>query len=327
MKAICMGVLIMDMFPEQYGVPLAHVTKWLPMAGGAPANVAVALQRMGVETAYWSQVGDDAFGLEIIKRLQDFGVDTASIRKDAIRRTTLNFHAKPTKDETEYLFYRNPGADTAFEVSQIELDKLAEVSVLHFDALCLTDAPMRDSTYKAVAAAREAGCIISFDVNYRSAVWPGQETAVRRTRDMLPHCDVVKLNQEEAALLYPGYKDERVIDMLLSQGPQIVLLTLGERGSLAAQGDLRIFTPSLTVPVADTIGCGDAYAAGFLYGVMTLGLWTGNADAEKLKCCAAYGTALAACTAQRKGALEALPDRAAFFEQYNRLNTFLKESV
>ncbi|GHU74767.1 fructokinase [Clostridia bacterium] len=314
MKAVCMGVLIMDMFPDQYGVSLTQVRSWLPMPGGAPANVAVALAKFGTQTAFLGQVGEDAFGHMLADCLAGWGVRVHGIRFDAQRRTTMNFHAKPNPTETEYLFYRNPGADTGYHITEADIAVLKQADVLHFDSMSMTDTPMRDSAIAAMVAAREANVWVSFDYNYREPVWPNANASIEAMRAVLPYCDSLKVNAEEAAMLCPGVASSVMPDMLLAQGPRVVLITRGEEGSSIAAGSQSATIQPMSVQTVDAIGCGDAYAAGFLYALferftkeqLAATRFTGS-DWVRLVECARFASVVSGLTAQKKGALQALP--------------------
>lgn len=308
MELVCMGVLIMDMFPSETGKKLAEVSAYKPTPGGAPANVAVAAARLGVRSAFIGKVGDDAFGRHLADVIKSEGVDIRGVRFDKEVRTTVNFHAKPEKGVIEYLFYRNPGADTTLRIDELDAELIRSSKVLHFDSLCLTDEPSRSTTLKALDIARESDTIVSFDVNYRAVLWEKPVNAVKCVFDVLGKVDILKLNEDEIRLIYPDMDIKNAVSLLLDKGPKLCLVTLGQRGSYYASRAGDSFVPTFDVDVKDTIGCGDAFIGGFLSRLVKEDVVDpDNIENNKLLEFVRYADTVAALTSTRFGALPALP--------------------
>src|SRR5659263_194005 len=132
-KIVSIGVLILDMFPAQLGVNLVDVKEFLPMPGGACANVAVSVSKLGIKSSFIGKVGKDYFGEFLNKTLLNYHVNTNGLIFDNERRTTMNFHAKPSKDYIQYLFYRNPGADTNLKLEEVDMKEIETAQAIHFD--------------------------------------------------------------------------------------------------------------------------------------------------------------------------------------------------
>lgn len=308
MDLVCMGVLIMDMFPMEKGKHIAEVSAYKPTPGGAPANVAVAAKRLGIDSAFIGKVGNDDFGHYLAEVLQGEGIDIRGIRYDDFARTTLNFHSKPTADLIEYLFYRNPGADYMLKADELELDLIKNTKAFHFDSLCLTHEPCQSATYKAVKTARESGAVVSFDVNYREPVWSSTEIFLELTFDMIRHADIVKLNEHEIGLLYPNADIETACRQILEDGPQLCLVTMGPNGSLfvTQNGGKRI--KALDVAVVEPIGCGDAFIGGFLSQIIRNRVRLDGLTTERLSEFVKYADTVAALTATKYGTIPAMPE-------------------
>jgi fructokinase len=303
----CMGVLIMDMFPSEHGKHLADVSSYRPVPGGAPANVAVAVCRLGGNSAYLGAVGDDAFGEAVVECLKGCGVDVSGIRTDDERRTTLNFHAKPTEDSIEFLFYRNPGADTNLTIKDIDIKALVRANALHLDSMCLTDEPMRSAAAYAADFVRQCGGIVSFDCNWRPPVWASPNTCRKAVFGFLPRADIFKANDDEIALLCPGMEMDEAVQTLMQMGPKAVVVTMGSNGSRAYTNRFCVQQAGMKVNLADSIGCGDAYIAGFLYKLFEKKLNLDTMTSEDAADCALFADCVAALTATKHGALSALP--------------------
>jgi len=145
------------------------------MPGGAPANVAVAARRLGFSAAFIGKVGDDPFGRLLIDSLQSEGVETRGMRIDPEIRTTLAFIAMPDAQSTEFLFYRHPGADMRLRPDELDEKLPAGARAFHFGSISLGTEPIHSATLRAIKLAREAGALVSLDVNYRPGLWSGPE--------------------------------------------------------------------------------------------------------------------------------------------------------
>ena len=201
MDLICLGELLIDMFPAELGRPHAEVSAFRPVPGGAPANAAVAARRLGAEAAFIGKVGDDPFGHFLVDVLAREGVETRGMRLDPEARTTMNLMAQPDANHYDCLFYRNPGADTRLRPDELDEALLRSTRAFHFGSLSLTDEPARSATVEAVKIAKAAGALISYDVNYRPTLWKSPEEAAAQARAMIRYADLVKVNEAELALL------------------------------------------------------------------------------------------------------------------------------
>lgn len=298
----------MDMFPSEYGKHLTDVPCFIPAPGGAPANVAVAAAKLGTSSAFIGKVGDDIFGHHLAMVYESHGVNVKGMRFDKLACTTMNMHAKPDEKTTEYLFYRKPGADTLLRQDELDRDLLKSCKILHFDSLNLTHEPARSATMEAIKIVKDNGGTISFDVNYREPVWESKQDAIDSILKIIPLVDIVKLNDDELLLLTGSNNPETAVKPLLATGPQIILLTMGSKGSWAFTKKESVFSEAIKVNAIDAIGCGDAFAAGFL----TLYIkekFHGELGPTKLKEFLIYANAVGALTATKKGVIPALPDK------------------
>ena len=147
-------------------------------AGGAPANVLVALEKLGHKTAFLGKVGCDMHGEFLRATLEEQGIDTTGLISDPDAFTTLAFVALSPDGEREFSFARKPGADTRITEGELARDVIAASKVFHVGSLSLTDEPARSATLAALEAARAAGCTLSYDPTYRATLWPSVEAAV-----------------------------------------------------------------------------------------------------------------------------------------------------
>ncbi len=264
-KVVAIGELLIDFVPQQKGCALDEVTHFERVAGGAPANVAAAVARLGGDAAMISQVGEDAFGTHILKVLRSNGVDTSYVFRTGRANTGLAFVSLDATGNREFSFFRNPSADLFLNQDQITAEMFDDCAVLHFCSVDLVDWPVRAAHRKAIALAKQAGALISFDPNVRLPLWNSPAECQAAIREFLPYADVVKLSDDEVEFVI-GCRDEReAAEKLFGMGCRLLLVTRGTDGSAAYTPHAHAFAETLRVPVTDTTGAGDSFIGSFLY--------------------------------------------------------------
>ncbi len=165
--------------------------------GGAPCNVLAMLNKLGRKTAFVGKVGQDQFGRLLKETIADSGIETRGLVMDEDIRTTLAFvHTFPDGDR-EFSFYRNPGADMMLSEDEVDYDLIRQSKVFHFGTLSMTDEPAKTATKKALEAAREAGCLITFDPNLREPLWKSLDDAKEAMEYGFGYCDMLKISDNE----------------------------------------------------------------------------------------------------------------------------------
>ena len=312
---LTLGELLIDMFPSQIGPRIGEVEAFFPKPGGAPANVAVSAARLGKRAGFIGKLGQDHFGHYLQGVLEKEGVDTAGISFDPGARTTMAIIAMPDENSAEFVFYRNPGADQNLSASDLDLDLIRNSGCLHFGSVSLTDEPARSATFLAAREARGAGVLVSFDVNYRPSLWKDPQEALNQTRRIIPEVGLIKLNEQEAALLTdqprldPQDLDqvERAGIKLLELGPAIVVITLGAQGSYFQIADGGAYVPGFKVDTVDAVGCGDAFVAGLLSRLVSGEDWREQLTVERMTKNLRFANGVGALTSLKRGAIPALP--------------------
>ena len=275
--------------------------------GGAPANMLTAASHMGCSTAFIGKVGDDMHGHFLADTLSREGIDTSGIIIDKTCFTTLAFVGLDENGERSFSFSRKPGADTMLRPEEVRSNLLSSCRVFHFGSLSLTDEPARSATFYAVDIARKGGAVISYDPNFRAALWPDEETAVSRMKEMLPLADMVKVSDEESLLLTGCTSYEEAADSILSMGPSFVAVTLGSRGVLISRKGTKEYIDAFKTESVDTTGAGDSFWGGFMSSFLSLKVPVDDASWEDLKKCAVTGSAVAALCVQKRGGMPSIP--------------------
>ncbi|KAI7846208.1 hypothetical protein COHA_000278 [Chlorella ohadii] len=318
-----LGEALYDCLADQIGVPVDKVESWTPYPGGAPANVATGVARLGAGALFVSAIGNDDLGDDFVALLQKRGVDTSAIQR--VERPTRDIlvtrkpdgdrqFAGPRRTSTPTATWTHPPA--CFPGNPNFLIDLA-ADALVTGTLGLAGGPTADAMRQAVAAAREGGhTTVVIDVNWRPVFWDDEAAAKSAVLDYIQQAHILKVTDEEAEWLFGIPPDqalahpERVLER--EQGWRGVLVSAGEKGSAyafrAPGGKLDM---SGVVPVADTTGAGDAYLAGFLfYMLLSGGLDSLVADPGKLRRGVEFATACGAFTCTKPGAIDAQPTAA-----------------
>ena len=287
-----------------------HIRRYAAFPGGAPANVAVAVARLGAGAAFIGKVGRDAFGASIRETLCRNGVDVTGLYESERDLTTLAVVSVDAGGERSFAFYRTPGADTQLtpEESVRALEAYGKRPVfLHFGSVSLTADPARSATLTLAGRARELGILLSYDPNYRPSLWPDEETALAWMKKPLPLCHVLKLAEEELELL-TGTQDLDKGTMSLWETYKIplIVVTLGAEGSFFRLGEDTGRVSSRPVQVADTNGAGDTFLGALLSRLVLVG-GLKELTPEKLTEALDFANGAAALTCTRPGAIPAMP--------------------
>ena len=276
-------------------------------AGGAPANVLVAIQRLGGKTAFIGKVGNDMHGLFLKQTLEGDKVSVDSLIIDNKYFTTMAFVSLSEGGERSFSFARKPGADTKILQSEINIDLLKQTKIFHAGSLSLTDEPSRSSTFFAVKSAKLNGAIISYDPNYRESLWRSEKIAKKHMRSLIPFVDLMKISDEETELL-TGFSDiKKAAKYLYDSGVKIVVVTLGKNGAYFLCKDGGNFVNPYSCRVVDTTGAGDAFWGGFLYKISKSDKDIEILEKEELIEFAKFGNAVASLCVSKKGAIPAIP--------------------
>ena len=278
--------------------------------GGAPANVLVALKKLGHDVAFIGKVGDDMHGQFLREVIESNGIDCTGLISDPDFFTTLAFVALDDQGDRSFSFARKPGADTQLKTSDLPLDVIADSKVFHVGSLSLTDEPARSATVAALDAAKKAGCVMSYDPNYRDSLWTSAEAAAEQMRSITKYMDLIKISAEECPLMTDKDDPEEAAKVLLEQGASIVVVTLDADGAFVSTKDGSRMVPSFRVEAVDTTGAGDSFWGGFLTAFIESGLAPSEVSIERAASFVRFGNAVASLCVRNRGAIPAMPERS-----------------
>lgn len=285
--------------------------------GGAPANVLACLNKCGKQTAFIGKVGNDMHGQFLVDVLNDSGICTDGVVVDDNVFTTLAFVALSDSGERSFSFARKPGADTCLTCEELNEELIRDSKVFHIGSLSLTAEPVKRTTFEALEIAKQAGCIISYDPNYRAPLWDSKEAAIKGMRSVVSYVDVMKLSDEETALLTDIVDPEGAAKQLVDMGVSVVAVTLGADGALVCTKEGSTIVPGFKADMVDTTGAGDSFWGGFLKCLLESGKRPEEVSLEEAAEFAKYGNAVASLCVEKRGAIPAMPAVEAIEERLN----------
>ena len=304
-EIVCFGEMLIDFVSTESGVTLAQAPAFEKAPGGAPANVAVGLARLGADVAFMGKVGDDDFGHFLADTLAENDVDISPVRYDKDTRTALAFVSLTAEGERDFMFYRHPSADMLLTPDEVDEDVLKATALLSFGSISLIDDPVRSATLHAVATARENGAAIAYDPNLRLNLWPSAEAAHEGMLLGWPLAHVIKVSREELKFLSGRDDLWEGAEAMWHEDQRLLLITDGPNGSYYYTPHYQGHAAGFEVTVVDTTGAGDAFLAGFLYRLHEAPKLIEDEDA--LIVAIRYANAAGAIATTKRGAIPALP--------------------
>ncbi|MBS5841964.1 MAG: carbohydrate kinase [Clostridiales bacterium] len=280
--------------------------------GGAVANVAAAVSKMGLSAAFIGKVGNDMHGLFLQETMEQSGVNTKGLLRTEEAFTTLAFVALRPDGERMFSFARKPGADLLLRPQEIDCTILDRSKILHTGSLSLAQEPCRSAVLYALDYAKKNRKIISYDPNYRASLWDCEETAVKYMRLLVNYADFIKVSEEELLLITGSSDPENAARILQNSGVACVAVTLGAKGALVSvRGECRSVSPFSTEKVVDTTGAGDSFWGAFLSRFISSGKDLQDITAADAADFAKWGNAAASLCIQKRGGIPAMPPLSA----------------
>ena len=301
---IALGELLIDFTP--YGNSRDGRALFEQNPGGAPANVLAALSRLGQKTGFIGKVGEDMHGHLLKDTLDECGVDTSGLVLDSEYFTTLAFVALQN-GERSFSFARKPGADTQLHKEEISTELLNQAKIFHCGSLSLTDEPSRSTTLYAIEQAKKGGALISYDPNYRALLWKSREAAMEQMRRLIPSVDIMKISDEETALL-TGIEDPKgAAGRLIEQGVSCAVVTLGKDGAMMRTKDFTVCAKGKDRSAVDTTGAGDSFWGGILSRFSSTGIHPSELTKDQGLEFLQFANAVAGLCVEKRGAIPAMP--------------------
>ena len=294
---IAIGELLIDLIADTPELPLEEQSTFKRFAGGAPANFAVGIRRLGISSGMISKVGNDFFGRYLINKLKEAKVDISQIKQSNENKTALAFVGLDENRNPSFSFYRFPCADIMLREDEIDENYIKSAKLLMCGTVSMADEPARSAIFKAIEYSKKHGLQVACDPNLRDDLWHFKDPREHIFR-VLRDTDIFLPSLSEVEFI-TGEKGEKAIEAILELGPSIIGITHGAEGSTLITKDGKFSAPSYKVNVVDTTGAGDSYAAGIITGLLT------NMPLEKIPY---FANAVSALKITKKGAMN-IPSR------------------
>ncbi|MEM8998746.1 MAG: carbohydrate kinase [Bacteroidota bacterium] len=305
-KVFCIGELLIDFVAENQGSDLSKANEFSKKAGGAPANVACAISRLGGKSSFIGCVGKDPFGSFLLKVLKNESVDVSMAQRSK-SFTTLAFVSLAEDGERDFVFSRGADRELKYDAS---IKKQFEKNIIHFGAAtALLGGPLEEAYGHYLFDALTKESLISFDPNFREDLWQGEEsTFIKKCMPFVEKSHLCKFSLEEALLLSGKQNIEEASDVLHEIGATVIAITLGKNGTFISTKDFKKTVGTINVKALDTTGAGDAFIGCLLYQISRLADFnTVFSDKQLLIDMISKSNRAGAITTTKFGAIEALP--------------------
>lgn len=262
-RVICPGEALIDFVSIDLGKSIKETSGFIKKAGGAPANVAAAISKLGAEAYFCGTVGNDAFGDFLEATLKDSNINTDLMFKLNNHNTTFAFVSLMEDGERDFEFVRDADSCLSFDMINSNLDKF---DLYHFgSATAFLDGELKKTYYKLKENALKNNKIISFDANYRGSLFSDKkEEFIKCSIDFIKDSDIVKLSEEEAFLISGKNDVRQASEYITTLGCKNLIVTLGKQGSLVASNNHQILVPTKELKMKDATGAGDAFMGAVL---------------------------------------------------------------
>ncbi|KAM3320091.1 putative fructokinase-7 [Capsicum chacoense] len=309
---VCFGEMLIDFIPTVGGVSLAEAPAFEKAPGGAPANVAVCVSKLGGSSAFIGKVGDDEFGRMLADILKQHNVDNSGMRFDHDARTALAFVTLTAEGEREFVFFRNPSADMLLRESELDVNLIKKATIFHYGSISLIDEPCRSTHLAAMDIAKRSGSILSYDPNLRLPLWPSEDAARSGIMSVWNLADIIKISEDEISFLTGAddpNDDEVVLKRLFHPNLKLLLVTEGSAGCRYYTKEFKGRVSSIKVKAVDTTGAGDAFTGGILKCLASdTDLYQ---DEKRLREAIFFANVCAALTVTGRGGIPSLPTQDA----------------
>lgn len=315
---VCIGRSSIDLYSDDIGASFDEISSFSAYVGGCPTNISVGTRRLGLQSVLLTGVGDDPVGEFILNFLENEGVETSLVVTKEGRRSSAVILGIEPPDKFPLVFYRENCADININIDDIDEIPFENTKAILISGTGFSKEPSRSATLYAAERAASEGVKVILDVDYRPDQWLDLRSFGTTIRSVLNHVDIIIGTSEEIkAAAHTGKGEasvtdsqvsnyeveadqEKAIELLLSRGPEVMVLKAGADGSYIYQehNSEPDHVPGFPVEVKNVLGAGDAFASGFIYGFLNGWDWYK---------CARLGNACGAILVTRHGCANFMP--------------------
>src|SRR5690625_1626087 len=269
MDVVTLGETMVLLEPFQEGSRMQYSENYRKTIGGAESNVAIGLSKLGHQATWISKLGQDPFGRYVYTYLKGEGVNVDYVTFDRNKRTGVYFKETGGFKQTNIYYYRNESAASYMQPEDIQKEVIAQAKYLHVSGItsALSD-NCHETVMHVIELAKKANVKIVFDPNIRQSLWK-EEKYIPTLKQILKHATYFLPGKDELALLYPGMKEEQIIDEILDDGVEAIIMKNGKLGaSYHTRSEDKMIAGFPNDAVKDPVGAGDGFAAGFISGLL-----------------------------------------------------------
>lgn len=308
-QVLCIGELLIDFICSDINTGLDEGVNFIKKAGGAPANVAATLTKLGAKALFAGKVGKDSFGSFLKNVLRENNVDVSMLAMDENSNTTLAFVSLKSDGERDFIF--NRGADELYSISDMDKAVVLNSSIIHLgSATALLGGPLKEAYAYAAKLAKDSGRFISFDPNFRIDLWKGRiPEFVSSAKEYIKVSDFVKVSDEEIRIITGEDEIEKGVQEMHRLGARAAAVTLGEKGTYVSNGKASGVVESIKIKSIDSTGAGDAFVGAFLYKLLQCENACAAVDSFDMLCdITSFANKVGALVCTKLGAIAAIPD-------------------
>lgn len=299
-KLISIGEALIDFMADEKGA-------FIKSPGGAPANVAACVARLGGKSQLITKLGEDIFGDFLYNVISNAGIDSKSIFRTNKYNTGLAFVSHKQNGERKFMFYRDPSADMMLNEDEICEEWFEKGDILHFCSVDLIDAPVRKAHDIAIEYARKNEGIICFDPNVRLPLWKDHDDYKRIINKYIECANILKISNDEIEFI-TGIKDEETALKLLLDKVNMLIYTKGSEGAVVLTNEYTLSHNGFKVKAIDTTGAGDSFIGSFLYKLLDnkIDILEGTIE-EDIASILEFSNKVAAFVVSKKGTINIMP--------------------
>lgn len=308
---LSLGELLIDFVAQDRADSLECVTGFSKASGGAPANVAVGIARLGGCSAFSGRVGADPMGRFLKHTLDAYHVSTDLLQVDPAAPTPLAFVSLSESGERDFCFFRHMSADMNLVYSTKLAEALSDALIFHFGSFSMSAPKSRETTLSAVSAAKQNQTLISFDPNVRGTVWPDLDVCRENIFFVMDQVHLLKVSDEELLFLCGEDDAESNLRKLHEMGPEVIVVTKGKHGCAISVNGMLINVGNFPHKALDTTGAGDGFWSAFLFAVsryLNKGMPLLGISEQVYHGIGVFSNAVATLVTQSYGAMSGLPD-------------------
>ena len=321
--ALCViGEALIDFIPQEKNCRLKDVNGFTKAAGGAVANVAGTVAKLGIKAKLLTKVGKDPFGDYLLECMKKQNIDISYVKQTSLYDTSLAFVSLDDKGNRDFKFYRKTAADLAYAIEDIDESCLDDVKIIHFCSVDLVPSSMKEAHKYLLELAKKHNILISFDPNLRFSLWHDLNLLKETVLEFMKYANIIKISDEELAFITGCNNINEAKDSILKDNCELLIYTKGKDGAEIFTKNNHLVIDGLKVKAIDTTGAGDSFIGAFIYQLLkNKDYYLANIPKERLEEYLKFANYYGAYMTSVEGALASLADQKTIDEFIKLVNS------